>query len=37
MQKEKDGEDHSKQYKHCIRGSKDEFGFKQIRESHLQI
>jgi hypothetical protein len=37
MQKEKDGEDHSKQYKHCIRGSKDEFVFKQVRESHLQI
>lgn len=37
VQKEKDGEDHSKQYKHCIRGSKDEFVFKQVRESHLQI
>ena len=37
MEKEKDGEGHSKQCKHCIRDSKDEFAFEQVSESRLQI
>ena len=37
MEKEKDGEGDSKQCKHCIRDSKDEFVFEQVSESRLQI